>query len=137
MKAQLAFYKGKGDLTDKLIRWWTDSKYSHVELIVDGMWLSSSPRDGKLRSKHIVPNLDNWDFVEVDVMSARVHNVFNKYRGTRYDYLGIFLSQIIPLDIDDKNKMFCSEFCATALGYDKPNQYSPGSLYEKVKQNVG
>ena len=43
---RLAFYKGKGDWVDKLVRWWTKSQYSHVEVVVGNTWISSSPRDG-------------------------------------------------------------------------------------------
>ena len=33
---RLAFYKGKGDWVDKVIKWWTKSQYSHVE-VEDGL----------------------------------------------------------------------------------------------------
>lgn len=47
---RLAFYKGEGDWVDKVVRWWTKSQYSHVEVIVGDTWYSSSPRDGGVRS---------------------------------------------------------------------------------------
>ena len=47
---RLAFYKGEGDWVDKLVRWWTKSQYSHVE-VVGNMWVSSSPRDGGVNAK--------------------------------------------------------------------------------------
>ena len=45
MEIKLAFYKGKGNWKNKVIRWWTKSPYSHVELILpDGdTWVSISP----------------------------------------------------------------------------------------------
>lgn len=48
---QLAFYKAKGDWVDKVIRWWTSSKYSHCEVVIGDEWFSSSPRDGGVNAK--------------------------------------------------------------------------------------
>ena len=44
-KIQVAFYKGRGGWTHKIIRWWTKSPYSHAELIMpdDKTWISISP----------------------------------------------------------------------------------------------
>ena len=50
---KLAFYKAKGDWVDLLIRVFTNSKYSHVEIVHIKDWYSSSPRDGGVRVKQI------------------------------------------------------------------------------------
>ena len=54
---QVLFYKARGTALDRLIRWWTDSPYSHVELVLakqeDGRLLCASahPQDGGIRFK--------------------------------------------------------------------------------------
>ena len=45
MKIKIAFYKGKGDILNGIVRWWTKSVYSHAELVLpDGVsWIGISP----------------------------------------------------------------------------------------------
>ena len=144
MKIQLMFYKGKGDLFDKLIRWWTHSEYSHVELVIGGMWYSSSPRTGRVAGRELVYNESHWDSVEVEANEGqikRMTRLFRQERGKKYDWLGITLSQILPLGIDMPNRWFCSEICAYVLKKsctvrldEKASWYSPQRLYEAVKE---
>ena len=64
---KLAFYKGREDLYDRLISWWTRGPYSHVELVIsDNYCMSSSPKDGGIRFKHIDLRPDHWDLVELE-----------------------------------------------------------------------
>ncbi len=130
----LAFYKGDGDITDKAIRWWTKSDYSHVELYMHGMWYSTSPRDLEVRRKMMQPKPENWDYVEVEVDYHKVIELFTRTKGAKYDWTGILLSQFIPLGRHSKSRWFCSEWCAEALGLDNSNEYSPGDLYKKVSK---
>ena len=46
MKITIAFYKGEGDILNKIVRWWTKSQYSHAELILNDRetWISISPK---------------------------------------------------------------------------------------------
>ena len=45
MKIKVAFYKGKGNCVNTIVRWWTNSVYSHAELILDDniTWIGISP----------------------------------------------------------------------------------------------
>lgn len=133
---KLAFYKAKGNFFDMLIRVWTRSKYSHCELLIDGESYSSSPRDGGARIL-IDPNFknENWDFVEVSGDVEYALEVFNKHKGKGYDWLGILFCQIIPLDIHDSKRVWCSEICAAMLKLDDPSSYSPQKLYSTVTQH--
>lgn len=131
MKAQIAFYKAKGDYVDKAIRVWTNSPYSHCELVIGDLWYSSSPRDGGVRSKKIAHN-DDWDYVDISIDEKEFYKYFNKVSGQKYDFLGIVLSQVIPLGIQNPNKKFCSEFIATYLGYADPERYSPARLFRRM-----
>ena len=146
MKIQLAFYKGKGDWMDKVIRWWTRSPYSHCEIVIDGIWYSSSPRTGKVRAATIYPKENHWDFIELLCTAEQKQimvRALESQLGKPYDYLGIFLSQVIPLSIQDPTKWFCSEICSCALKKGKllkTNRkscwFSPARLYRALAQAI-
>lgn len=132
----LAAYKGKGKLFNRLIRLWTRSHYSHCELVMpDGRWLSASAMDGGVRTKRIAFNAEHWDLIPVAwADSKRIEQVFTHHFGKGYDWLGILLSQFLPIGIDSRQRMFCSEFCAAALGFhDVAARFSPVLLCETVR----
>ena len=131
---RVAFYKGKGNYFDKAIRIWTRGSYSHCEIVLGDLWYSSSPRDGGVRCKDMKNyNPDHWDFVETDIDSQRFWDIWTKYQNAKYDWLGIVLTQAIPLGIQDSDKVFCSEFCAEVLNIVKPKWISPNKLYKILK----
>jgi hypothetical protein len=130
---KIAFYKGEGDWADKAIKIWTRSEYSHVELVVGNEWTSTSPRTLKLEQRILSYNPDHWDMFGVEVDMDRFDKLYKRYKDCKYDWTGIFLSQFLPLNIEDPDKLFCSEWCAMVIGMDKPNQYSPASLHKKLK----
>jgi len=132
----LALYKGRGTLFNRLIRFWTRSAYSHCELVLpDGRWLSASAMDGGVRAKRIELDLEHWDLIPVPWADARqILHLFEKHQGNGYDWLGLFGSQLLPLTIDNRRRMFCSEFCAAALGFPLAQRYSPALLGEVVQR---
>lgn len=132
MKAQIAFYKAKGNIIDKAIRLWTRSKYSHCEIIIGESWYSSSPRDNGVRGKQIIDDGTSWDIINVDISLDSFNNTYFKYRNGGYDFVGIFLCMVIPLKRDSKRKVTCSEFCAEVLGFSEPKMYSPERLYRRL-----
>ena len=55
MVVKVAFYKGKGNWINKIIRWWTKSNYSHAELVLPNKmtWIGISPfLSSKVESRH-------------------------------------------------------------------------------------
>ena len=132
MKAKLAFYKGPGDITDKAIRWWTNSRFSHVELVVGSQWISTSPRTMVLSSRRVTPDTSNWEYLDINIDEHLLEDLKVKYMGHKYDWLGIVMSQFVPAGVEDPNRLFCSEWCAKVLGYKNANEYSPGDLYRKL-----
>ena len=132
MRAKLAFYKGKGNWVDLLIRVFTNSKYSHVEIVCNKDWYSSSPRDGGVRVKQIVNDSNSWDFIEVDIDKERLYQKYREYKGRGYDFKGILLSNILPIGLHNKNKATCSEFVADVLGYLEPSKFSPQDILDKL-----
>ena len=150
MKIKIAFYKGKGNILNGIVRWWTNSKYSHAELVLsdDKTWLGISPfLKSKVdsREKLIVDNLE-WDFVYLDVTSEQ-HDIilefFEETKGFGYDWVGMMLSQFSPCRIKHKKRWYCSEWIAYALRiacvldwrdikiYER-RELSPAVLYELV-----
>lgn len=132
-KAKLAFYKAKGDWIDLLIRVFTNSPYSHVEIVTNKDWYSSSPRDGGVRIKQIQDDGNSWDFVEVNIDKERLYQKYREYKGRGYDFKGILLSNILPIGWHSKSKATCSEFVADVLGYSEPAKYSPQQILDKEK----
>jgi hypothetical protein len=128
----LAFYKGEGTSMDALVRLVTKSRYSHIEVSIDGIFWSSSARDGGVRPRRLQPNPASWDFVHVartpeEVNQAR--RVFLTNRGAKYDWLGVFRF-LLPFLKPSSSRWFCSEIAAEALGLSDPHKLSPGDLAE-------
>ncbi|WP_319533439.1 hypothetical protein [uncultured Cohaesibacter sp.] len=131
----LAFYRGRGRLFDRFVRLWTRSAYSHVELVerVVGYgetataW-SSSPRDGGVRSKAITFTADKWELVPVDWAPTDAPGRISLDAGAKYDWLGILLSQILPIQWHSDDRWFCSEIIADVLDFPDPHTISPGEL---------
>lgn len=158
MKISVAFYKGKGNWKNKIIRWWTKSPYSHAELVLPNgiTWVSISPfLTAKVagRSVYEVENLEDWDFLSFDLswrepvreyQIQQIHNFIEETNGAKYDWVGMILSQILPYTIKHRDRWYCSEWIAHALVkariikwsklqiYKTPN-LSPGKLYEVLK----
>ena len=139
MTVALAFYKGKGNLLDRVIRLVTGSQYSHVEYIqsVDDIdpegrhecW-SSSPRDGGVRCKRIGLKSSHWDIVPVNFYDENADEIFYQFQHCKYDYWGIILNHIFAFHGDSFKKWFCSEFVGFVLALPNPQIYSPGTLKE-------
>jgi hypothetical protein len=151
MKISVAFYKGKGDWKNKIIRWWTKSPYSHAELILPDKktWISISPLlTSKLESRVKVTYCkEKWDVIEIPVTQQQLDVIIEFYNfteGSGYDWIGMFLSQFLPYTIKRQGKWYCSEWIAYALRiscvidwriikiYDRVD-LSPSVLYDLIK----
>lgn len=128
MSVTLASYKAKGGLWAWLVRWWTRSSYSHCELIVDGIWYTSSAPDGGVRMRAFEPTEGHWDFDELPWASEElVRKTYRATVGRHYGWIDLIRSQVFNRPGDGGGD-FCSEWCAKALGLSTPQQYSPGTL---------
>lgn len=130
---QIAFYKGRKRLFNRLTAWWTNGPYSHCELVVDGLCWSSSFMDGGVRGKRIELNPDHWDLIEVDADVAAAIAWFEARIGDDYDTLGLFGFLWRPWR-DDTNRWFCSEALAAALGFSDPWRFCPNTLYAALSR---
>ncbi len=143
----LALYKGKGNWVDKVIRLFTRGKYSHCELAVEKRRFirgghyeheyyyecySSSPRDGGVRCKEINLDNGNWDLIRIPTVNERrIKAIFNETEGMKYDLLGA-IGVVIPFIKQEKNRYFCSEWCARVLKIKAGAKLSPTRLAEVI-----
>ena len=133
---KIHFYKARaGKIGDKIVG--LVSVFSHVELEINGVCYSSSNRDKGVRSKVIdTSNAQKW--LSFDLKKNIDENIcllyFESVRGQRYDWLNIFLTQIIKVNIQSSNKQICSEFVGNCLQLDNAYKYSPEALFYKLKE---
>lgn len=122
MEIKIAFYKGKGDFLNGVVRWWTKSVYSHAELVLpDGYtWIGISPflKSRVSSRKKIIIDYNEWDFITLNVTEEQANIImefFEDTEGQRYDWIGMLLSQFLPCKIKHKKRWYCSEWIAYAL----------------------
>jgi hypothetical protein len=140
MTLQAAFYKGTHaglpGVYNRLVRWWTRSDYSHVELLLletttpgRAYAASASYMDGGVRFKTIDFDPALWDVVDLpEQLSDKAWDWFAAHEGASYDLLGN-LHFVFSAVGDDKRKWFCSEAVAAALGMLNPERFDPGTLH--------
>jgi len=122
VKIKVAFYKGKGNCLNGIVRWWTKSIYSHVELVLpDGKtWIGISPfLKSKVSSRQKLIILhDEWDFITLNITQEQHDIIMEFFEDTEdqgYDWIGMLLSQFLPCKIKHKRKWYCSEWIAYAF----------------------
>ncbi len=126
---KVAFYKGKGNWTDKLIRLWTGGIYSHCEIVIGDEWYTASWYDGGVVKRKINYNKDSWDFIEVpDTFIKNTVEFFEQTKGAKYDLKGILLNEFLPFKTEDSDRWYCSEWAAKVFGLNiktNPNKLCP------------
>lgn len=130
----IAFYKGKTHLFNRLVAWWTNGPYSHVEVVL-GMdnrgnyhCLSSSLTDGGVRIKTMPLPSSKWDILTVKGEVRDAEDWAAKHLGAKYDTPGLF-GFVWRRNIRKDHKWFCSEVVADILKLDQPSRYDPNALY--------
>ena len=129
----IAFYKATGTWIDRLICWWTKGPFSHCELVVNGLSMTSSMRDGGVRGKRIDFSETSWTLIPVKwADTSFIQAYFMITLGEEYSVRSLILDQIINSQTTDEKASFCSEWCATALQIPSPCIYSPNTLHKLV-----
>ena len=146
----VAFYKGDGLRRDKFIRWWTQSPYSHVELVMpDGMMAGIRPPDDPFVRKKSIRGIKegDWDFIEIRISDKQLKKLkafIDSTRGQGYDWLGMIASHLTPFKVKLPNRWYCSEWVLYALAASKVFSWNeiktyniskmpPGKLYSLIK----
>lgn len=134
-------YTGEGDWRDRAIRWATDSEISHSELALldhETTWcraISASARDGSVRIKDIDLGSGNWMVQRVGAWAdAEAWRWARAWLGCGYDWKGILMSQTLAFHRHSKRRKFCSELVGLALGLQRPNTLSPGTLRYRIDE---
>lgn len=136
MRIQLALYKGppRNDVGHTLshyaIRAWTWSRWSHAELVIDGVCWSSSARDGGVRHKAIDLQSGRWDVVDLYLPREREAHAlawFELHQGQGYDYLNIG-RYVLPLLGQARNRWVCFEAIGAALQLAGPHKLTANDL---------
>lgn len=131
MTVQLAMYKGAGSLFSAGVRFWTDSEYSHCELVVRGKCYSSSFRDGGVRGKVIDLDPEKWDIYDLPWADAdAVLAWFALHDGEPYGVSDLVLCQVLGMRRDGRGA-FCSDADAAALGLPNSTRLSPQGLLDE------
>lgn len=150
-KAILMAYKGPPkDLVHKITHWgictfsslrylvkegkFKSVKYSHVELNINGIAYSSSTRDGGVRSKVIDMHSGSWDLLEVYIDELQALDWFNRNKGKKYDWAGIFRF-LLPFLPHNKDQYFCNEAVGQMMQVSNPENYTPDEFIELIKNN--
>ncbi len=133
----LAAYKGPASglfniVFHKAVCLITNSKYSHCELVIDGVAYSASARDGGVRKKNIDFSSGKWDLYPIQIDSKYVKAFYSETENDSYDYLGLGYF-ILPWIRGVKNRWFCSEWCATAIRLPKPSTMHIQSIVDAIK----
>lgn len=134
MAAAIAFYKGppRNDLWHSIshyaIRLWTWSKWSHAELVIDGVCYSSSARDGGVRAKTIDLNSGRWDVVPVQIDERCALDWFAEHEDEPYDWAGI-LRFVFPLLPHGLREWVCFEAIGSALGFAGAHKLTANDLF--------
>ena len=132
---KLMFQKAaNGTWFDKLVGWWTNGPYSHVEILFSkNECFSSSPRDGGCRFK-IIPPDDHWDVVwlhgiDEDLVKRKCMYI----AGKKYDWFSTFFNFMIPFDKYDPKRYTCSEVVVKEVfNFRKAFKYSPNDLFKLI-----
>ncbi len=138
---KIAFYRAEfGKWYEKLISWYTLGPFSHVELIFDDQWFSSSPRDGGVRYKEIFAVEGRWEFIEIKCNKKLVKDWCDGEIGKQYDWRGFF-NFVLPIGYS-RHRWFCSEICVAALQKDgllagvRPHVVSPNDFYRLLGETL-
>lgn len=149
-KIYLAFYHKNRKVTsprtlgyrlfDTLVKVLTLGEYSHCEIAIKSAskyrCYSSSWRDGGVRVKRMSLPEDTWDLIDIShlVTEEEIMRFFEMTKGTEYDIIGL-LSPLIG-HFHSRRRWFCSEWCAAAIGFDRPHKLSPVALRRLLRRHL-
>ena len=153
-KIRIAFFKAGTTMFHKIVRYWTKSSYSHVEIVLpdNETWVSISPFIFKHVAARIMTNVGecDWDFIELSVTHeelSALKDFISETTGDGYDWVGMLLSQFLPVIIKSKGMWYCSSWVFFALLYAgilkskntriyETPALSPGKLHELLTHDV-
>jgi hypothetical protein len=95
-----------------LIKWRLVSIYCHSGIAIDDEMYHCNHILGLYNTKF---TKSEWDLYDISMQDKdRVIALFNKLKGAKYDWFGIF-GFILPTYLQSKNKLYCFEWCYLAM----------------------
>lgn len=142
-RVQLALYRGPAadwlhQVSHYAIRAWTWSRWSHAELVIDGVCWSASSRDSGVRSKVINLSSGRWDVIDLDLSDStavRALAWYQQHDGAGYDYLGI-ARFVAPFLGHSRNRWLCFESVGAALDLAAQHKLTANDLYAWAMQRA-
>jgi len=148
---KVLMYKGtskdnpKSTITDKSISWWTNSMYSHCEIVVNRTHITVAPETGIVIDDAIpedkTPKV--WDIIELSYEVTQKQYLdcmqfIHSLEDAEYDWKGILLCQFLKIGLDRTDKWYCSELVSKILQilgeekmyYIEPHRINPGDVSE-------
>lgn len=131
---QVAFYKGRSRLFNRLVSWYLRGPYSHTELILatdaqgNSTCASASFLDGGVRIKTMRLDPDHWDILPVSGDSVRAWGWLADHEQQGYDVLGL-LGFVWRRQAGSQSRWFCSEAIAAMLGWPEAWRLDPMALW--------
>lgn len=129
------------------VKKWTRSRYFHTEFIIGDYWVSANT-DGIVKYD-LRPLTDKYDYVFIDIdmtekQYKKIINFIDAQIGTKYDWMGIYLSQFLGIGSHRSDKWFCSELvtkllqlCLVEQVLDmQPHMVSPGDLFRRMEEMI-
>ncbi|MEM9795153.1 MAG: hypothetical protein AAF919_01600 [Pseudomonadota bacterium] len=141
----VAFYRGRGTMADRIVRYATRSPFSHCELIRTEeiprrgdtvTCISASNRDNGVRIKDITLEPHKWDIYAVPWAPPDTWDRAAAQLGAPYELWAMVLSQLFNFRRHKRGHWFCSELIAHALGLNMPHAKSPGDLLRAIDDHV-
>ena len=147
MSAFIALYTGPGSWTNAVIRRWQRSPYSHCEVVTRRLevidqpgaphrfvcW-SASAMDGGVREKVMPLDPAHWELYELhDFGTLKADAWFRANNGKGYDLLGLIGFAWRPWR-GSRGRYWCSEACASALGFDEPFRFDVATFAAVVRR---
>ena len=131
---EVAFYRGRKRLFNRVTIWWLRGPYSHVELVLgydeagQAICASSSMMDGGVRVKHMRLDPEHWDLVPVFGNPQQAWSWLKEHEKAKYDYLGLlgFIARAVG---HNPSRFVCSEAVAEMLGMQDGWRFDPCSLH--------
>lgn len=137
-KIEVVFYKSNYKWWSRLIKWWTNSKYSHCELYINDTMLVGISNEQRVRAKEYKLTNDKWDKIELKAdkkLEFVVNDFFEKTQNCKYDWKAIILSNIFNRRMQSKNKYTCSEWIGELLDL-RYDIIQPKKYYQLTPQDI-
>jgi len=142
---KIAFFKGNThEYHHRFVRWWCKSIYSHAEIVLDDgqTWVSISPFLYSRVAARIRTSVDqnDWDFIEFSVTTdelCSLKDFISETTGDGYDWVGMLLSQVLPVIVKSKKRWYCSQWVFKALSYSGIIKLSSTKIHEAPDLHPG